>query len=146
MRKMIGEKDGKAMRDELGQYFSDDEIDVYFAAVNSAEVFARAALIGYENFITNYCDSDDVPASNIAEEMADALIGVAGDTPRHALDFGRLIGRDAGFILGMCEQTHRDVDVTLQEKFGWVPGMMNQRILEQKETGTYRPVYETDTY
>lgn len=78
--------------------------------------------------------------------MADALIGVAGDAPRHAIDFGRLIGRDAGFILGMCEQTHRDVDKNLQEKFGWVPGMVNQRILEQKETGTYRPVYETNAY
>ena len=145
MRKMIGEKDGKAMRDELGKYFSDDEIDAYFAAVNSAEVFAHAALICYENFIRNYL-YDDMPASNIAEEMADALIGAAGDAPRHAIDFGRLIGRDAGFILGMCEQTHRDVDKNLQEKFGWVPGMVNQRILEQKETGTYRPVYETNAY
>lgn len=145
MSKIIGEKSAKAMRDELGKYFSDDEIDVYFAAVNSAEVFARAALIGYENFIRNYL-YDDMPASNIAEEMADALIGVASDAPRHALDFGRLIGRDAGFILGMCEQTHRDVDKNLQEKFGWVPGMVNQHILEQKETGIYRPVYETDAY
>lgn len=146
MRKMIGEKDGKAMRDELGKYFSDDEIDVYFAAVNSAEVFARAALIGYENVITTYLHADDVPASNIAEEMADALIGVAGDAPRRALDFGRLMGRDAAFIFGMCDRTHRDVDKNLQEKFGWIPGMVNQRILEQKETGTYRPVYETDVY
>lgn len=145
MRKVIGEKDDKAMRDELGKYFSDDEIDVYFAAVNSAEVFARAALIGYENFIANYL-YDDMPASNIAEEMADALIGVAGDAPRRALDFGRLMGRDAAFIFGMCDRTHQDVDKNLQEKFGWVPGMMNQRILEQKETDTYRPVYETDAY
>lgn len=145
MRKVIGEKDGKAMRDELGKYFSDDEIDVYFAAVNSAEVFARAALIGYENFIANYL-YDDMPASNIAEEMADALIGVAGDAPRRALDFGRLMGRDAAFVFGMCNQTHQDVDKNLQDKFGWVPGVINQRILEQKETGTYRPVYETDTY
>lgn len=144
MRKMIGEKNVKAMRDELGKYFSDNEIDVYFAAVNSAEVFARAALIGYENVITN--DFDDVPASNIAEEMADALIGVAGAAPRQALDFGRLMGRDAGFILGMCDQTHRDVDKNLQEKFGWVPGMIGQHILKQKETGTYQPVYETDAY
>lgn len=146
MSKMINEQCAKAMRSELEKYFSDDEIDVYFSAVNSAEVFARAALIGYENVITSCLHADDVPASNIVEEMADALIGVAGDAPRRALDFGRLMGRDAGFIFGMCDQTHLDVDKNLQEKFGWVPGMMNQRILEQKETGTYRPVYETDAY
>lgn len=146
MSKIINEKCAKSMRDELGKYFSDDEIDIYFAAVNSAEIFARTALIAYENVITSYFNTDDVPASYVAEEMADVLIGVAGNAPRQALDFGRLMGRDAGFILGMCNQTHQDVDKNLQEKFGWVPGMMNQRILEQKETGSYRPVYETDVY
>ena len=145
MSKMINEQCAKAMRSELEKYFSDDEIDVYFAAGNSAEVFARAALIGYENVITSF-NADDVPTSNVAEEMADALIGVAGDASRRALDFGRFMGRDAAFVFGMCDQTHQDVDKNLQEKFGWVPGMINQRILEQKETGSYRPVYETDAY
>lgn len=146
MIKFLGERASARMRGALGEYFSDDEIDVYFAAMNSAEVFAHEALTGYENIIANYFGTDDTPTPYVAYEMADSMIEIAVDAPRHALDFGRIIGRNARYVLGMCEQAHSDLDGYLRGKFGRVPDMIEKRVGEQKETGTYRPVYETNAY
>lgn len=145
----LSDSGAKGVRGMLDPYYSADTIDAYLAAVNSVEPFVRRELNCYENLLTNYYgDQDYMPHPFHAQEVATVIIESARDVPLHVIDIAFLIDGDGdrAVAIGALTRVQDDLKKMLDDKFGWVPEAIYQRVMEQRDTGVYRVVYKTDAY